>query len=1284
MEHSTSSRKVSVEYTDPSGIYAVISEDLQKHLPLRNLYWNSATRPLRSISSLHIDLVPAGTPNPSVTLNGNTDDAEDRGVSWKSRPGSSGGVKKERRHQIPGLRQTPYLKLFFLRCSDVESYRTTERKQIREWIKENTPPTQSTASVNTQEFHDAFECLIVHVILPDDGRSISRASNAGKSETRNGHRGCSAVTEKLRADFNGSSKTAVDRVALVQITRDSQTVQGQGSLDGWEDFVSKAKSLILSSFDLRVTQYEEDIRERDSQRNIPGWNFNTFFVLKEGLARGFESVGLLEDALTGYRELAVGLNSMIEDHGNEGQHRGHFRDFTEDLSVTLKQALQAEESQKPHERKAISPNSVTRDTQVTEDRDALGANILDADRKPFREMILANEISVFDFQCYLFAREVSLLLRLANATEPSNLGKGIRHRSVDVASKTAPPDSQDLLLLAEVCRLAVEFFSAASRMIRDDLRSSIHPLSKGHATASSRILSAFEGPIEDMVASWTYSACQSILGATKVSSLEVQLQPLLGNLKPPEKAYTGANGSSTTQSGKELPRRTSSLPMRKNTSPRPSPDKFPAITSLDAVRLLPPTSSQRGTQELAAQQAELVALKRRVMASVGRRSNIVSIRRASSVSPSSLSADDLEDISLDDTLTDSQQTGKMMEDSHRSPADSLHNKDLGRSLQSERVFCQTYEEFTVMALALNVLGDRRRSAESLTTDLAVMRYRMKDYSSAASYFHQLASFYYKNDWTRLEIPMLDLFAQCLKHLDRKQDFCRTGLQILAKTTSRRGLIYTPAASKSQQSTIDVRHYLLDVINASRGLERPLSAPLHQHFDDVYLVPYIRHFDKRDGFQMSLRLRNLTLAAVDTPEIRVKLVSIDEDQRCDMWLNTEVSVVLQPGLCDVTVQSNVTCPAWYRLERIDIRSANIVFTYDATTPTNNAFFGNPSTSEGMDRIARANMAPILVWPSEKALEAKLSLCASIHLGKLRSIEIIILSGRNDISQWRLGLRACSAGLRLHTADADIVTGHCSALNRSQAGSLEFGSVGAETKTVVRIPYGIESDLTEIKARVEIFYTVNGQDYQYNHTGELPIQLPLSVNVQDNFQARSLFSNFKIDTANSIPIRIRDYTMHSTNMFQVFSPPLGSDTLTVFARHPLSLVAKVRRSHPKTTGAQTQTLPDKILMLQLRYACLDQEARTAVEDKLSEALWESEFRDLSHLLVTALGKALGLKLSVQDYETIGLLGEIQMSSLEQHLWDSVLNALHPDTRDKVARWLKEWQAVGALPDLYGPDD
>ena len=344
---------------------------------------------------------------------------------------------------------------------------------------------------------------------------------------------------------------------------------------------------------------------------------------------------------------------------------------------------------------------------------------------------------------------------------------------------------------------------------------------------------------------------------------------------------------------------------------------------------------------------------------------------------------------------------------------------------------------------------------------------------------------------------------------------------------------------------------------------------------------------------------------------------------------------------------------------------------------NSFFHSTATDDAIDLVNKAKSSPILVWVNERALEAKIVLHTSVHLGKPRSIQVLVRSGQNKIDQGKINLRACSAGLRLHTADATFVTGEGSIIDKSLAGSIGFGALDTQSKLSIRIPYGLESDLTEIKVKGEIFYTVNGKEYQYHCHAELPTQLPLSVNVQDSFQERILFSSFKIDTASSIPARISEYSIQDTEFFRVTLPPLSDGTLMVVARQPLSLVAKIKRNKMGIQKDRVSKSNDDVLMLHIRYACLDQEIETAVDDALSLALRKSKHRNLSRLLVGTFMRVFRSKLSTQELEAISLLHEFYIGPFQPDIWNAVLDGLQPDTRPELTSWLRKWHEVCIVP-------
>lgn len=449
---------------------------------------------MRSIDSLHVDLVPS---KETAQLVASAASAQAAGPGGQGTPTRTTDeilrpqVKgKERRHQIPGLRQTPYLKIFLLRCDDSETYKATARRQVREWVKEHTPPSQSS-STSSKENHDAYEWMVVHVVVPDTpAASQPRWSSSTTSGEKDKSglkwtRGSTTLLEKLRADFNDASKSAPDRVAQIRLSKErvppqmlpaaapvssppvAESPQEQDRV--WTDVIAKLKILILASFDLRVGQYEEDIRKNDAQRSFPGWNFNTFFILKEGLARGFESVGLVEDALLGYDELSIGLDTVIREQASEQAQGSVLLQYSEDLYSKAAELAKQGDGETSDQAESKAP--------LHDDRP------INAQKKDYRGLILANNISIFDFRLYIFARQMSLLLRLGNSLSArSDLANKLQPRpdaapgqkTVDDSAlglKTSGQlnDSEDLFSLADLCTRALNFLTFAGRLLRNDL-----------------------------------------------------------------------------------------------------------------------------------------------------------------------------------------------------------------------------------------------------------------------------------------------------------------------------------------------------------------------------------------------------------------------------------------------------------------------------------------------------------------------------------------------------------------------------------------------------------------------------------------------------------------------------------------------------------------------------------------------------------------------------------------------------------------------------------------------
>ncbi|CEP10929.1 hypothetical protein [Parasitella parasitica] len=239
--------------------------------------------------------------------------------------------------------QTTYLNLYFVSCEDTELYKTNIKRNIRNWV-------ETIQAKKNQEW------LIVYVADTEAKRT-------------NNYLGLKAsVYDKIRTDFNPPKQ---DRCAYIR-KKDPEGPQSEL----WTAFMEKMKECILSSFDLQVLQIQEDTRRLDMQRHMPGWNYCTFFILKEGLAQAFEIMTLYEDALIQYDELEASFFQVLRDKALAWF--GHFGG--------------------------------------TDPGDDSG-NILDFKRKNYRDLINKNIISVFDFRSYLFARQCRMLLKLQRVIE---------------------------------------------------------------------------------------------------------------------------------------------------------------------------------------------------------------------------------------------------------------------------------------------------------------------------------------------------------------------------------------------------------------------------------------------------------------------------------------------------------------------------------------------------------------------------------------------------------------------------------------------------------------------------------------------------------------------------------------------------------------------------------------------------------------------------------------------------------------------------------------------------
>ncbi|KAJ5127148.1 hypothetical protein N7448_007927 [Penicillium atrosanguineum] len=1205
------SSNVTVEYTDPYGLFPQIQPVLESKLPLKNLHWKSPTRPARSIESLRVGFTPA--PNDPAERESSSDGA---------------GTVPHRRHQIPGLRQTPYLKIYLLRCDDNDTYKATARKTLREWIKAQGSSSTSQTTGSSQEKHDAFEWLIVHVVQDGDGdKTPTTTSKWG--------RGTSTVLEKVKADFNGTSKTAVDRVAQLRLPREG-AAKSPELADQLEDLIDKIKNGILASFDLRVAQYEEDIKEKDSQRSLPGWNFCTFFILKEGLARGFENVGLFDDALAGYDELSAGLDAAIREQ-LQGSGEQHSTTLLESSKICAEAAKKALENGAPRADGSENENSL----EIRPEDFPLSSG-----KMPYREMILSSDISIFDFRTYVFSRQLTLQLRAARA--PS-LTAG------DATKKEKKPE--DLMLLSEICSRSTEFISLAARTLRYDLESGLTGVESD----------AKADVIHNMVSSWTYSAALQVLNQTFTPTLSLPESSLHAVVQSSD--VSSSNVPATIpEELTERPRRSSSLISPPTSrSPRPvTQDMSDSIglmqrrSTMEHPKPAPGAVQRTGSEQLASGRGELLLLARRSLEEAARRRgwsekwNDLGLLFDDS-HPSGTSG--LAEVSLDDS-----EESKPQKDSEPKPSSlvGIEIPNLVAALGSKDTFLSLYEDLTDQIICHNMAANRTYSAQTALAEIAILRYRQADFESAASYFHQMAPFYGSKFWAVLEGTMLELYSRCLKKLERHEDYVRMMLKLLSKyaSYSQSRILHSKKALTAPTSILEqekLAGYVSGLFEGAGSLQKEISASLSDFFGDLHVDPAIQLYDDKDGFQVRLSLRFLLGPRVEIDSIKVRLISASNSEH---WIEGSTKFVIKSTRTTIFIDSATTLQGKYIVDRLEMKSGNLVFAYHSGNQS-----ALPVGFREADEAEEADQRPyIYCYPPPDGLQAKVVSPHLINLEAMRTLELELKSGRNNIESGTVRIRPATAGLRLRSTEVEVVEGELEVSANGDSGVIEFAHFLPRSSVRLRIPYTVEEAFTTLSARAEIGYLTEQGKFVFSTAHDIIATLPISVNVQDVFKDEVLFSRFTVSPAMLIPLRITNCSLPSSESFKVQSSITGPVALAVFPKQPASLLYKIRPSPTPRSASRS-------LRLRVDFTCIDDECFDAIQKLFVAAVESSQFAQYSTLFTSHLIGRFRDQLSTANLEVIGLVREVETLSYRSVRWEGLLGALK-DRTEEMRQWLTAW--------------
>jgi hypothetical protein len=207
-------------------------------------------------------------------------------------------------------------------------------------------------------------------------------------------------------------------------------------------------------------------------------------------------------------------------------------------------------------------------------------------------------------------------------------------------------------------------------------------------------------------------------------------------------------------------------------------------------------------------------------------------------------------------------------------------------------------------------ANRTYSAQTALAEIAILRFRQADYESAASYFHQMAPFYGSKFWGVLEGTMLELYSRCLKELERNEDYVRMMLKLLSKYASyaQSRISHSKKALSAPTSILEqekLAGYVSGLFEGAGTLQKDITASLADFFTDLHVDPAIQLYEDRDGFQIRLSLRFLLGPQVEIDSIKVRLVSANNPQNAEHWIEGSTKFMIKSTKTKVLIDSSVS-------------------------------------------------------------------------------------------------------------------------------------------------------------------------------------------------------------------------------------------------------------------------------------------------------------------------------------------------------------------------------------------
>jgi hypothetical protein len=157
--------------------------------------------------------------------------------------------------------------------------------------------------------------------------------------------------------------------------------------------------------------------------------------------------------------------------------------------------------------------------------------------------------------------------------------------------------------------------------------------------------------------------------------------------------------------------------------------------------------------------------------------------------------------------------------------------------------------------------------------------------------------------------MLMVHAECLKMLNRKDDYARMLLGLLDKAVASKS---SPGLKSQALGYVDIESFqirgqsiLKELSTTATGLPYEITVPFSTYFQTMTIDPYIKHYPEKEGFQLRLKFRSVLEEPIMIDSAKLVLTTSSDSGPSQIILESNEAVEVGKGTTTIVLGTHVS-------------------------------------------------------------------------------------------------------------------------------------------------------------------------------------------------------------------------------------------------------------------------------------------------------------------------------------------------------------------------------------------